>query len=106
MLSAERTADAVRACGKRGVPFAIVGASGFAELGGKGAALQRDLKVAIEESDVRVLGPNCLGMIGVQDSAMPTFSSALDDAGRGRAAQGRAGGLPQPKWGLWRVRVQ
>lgn len=79
MLSAGRTADAVRACGERGVPFAIVGASGFAELGGEGTALQRDLDEAIEESGVRVLGPNCLGMIGVQDRAMPTFSSALDE---------------------------
>ncbi|MEV0598410.1 acetate--CoA ligase family protein [Streptomyces sp. NPDC050315] len=79
MLSAERTADAVRACGRRGIPAAIVGASGFAELGGEGAALQRDLRAAIEESGVRVLGPNCLGMIGVRDRAMPTFTSALDE---------------------------
>jgi acyl-CoA synthetase (NDP forming) len=79
MLPAEQTADAVRACGKRGIPAAIVGASGFAELGGHGEALQRDLRAAIEESGVRVLGPNCLGMIGVRDRAMPTFSSSLDE---------------------------
>jgi acyl-CoA synthetase (NDP forming) len=79
MLPAEQAGDAVRACGKRGVPAAIIGASGFAELGDDGAALQRDLRAAIEESGVRVLGPNCLGMIGVRDRAMPTFSSALDE---------------------------
>ncbi|MER5179089.1 acetate--CoA ligase family protein [Streptomyces sp. NPDC002896] len=79
MLSAEQTADAVRACGKRGIPAAIVGASGFAEVGGAGAALQRDLKAAIDESGVRVLGPNCLGMIASRDRAVPTFSSALDE---------------------------
>lgn len=79
MLSAEQTADAVRACGKRGIPAAIVGASGFAEVGGEGAALQRDLKAAIDESGVRVLGPNCLGMIASRDRAVPTFSSALDE---------------------------
>jgi acyl-CoA synthetase (NDP forming) len=79
MLPAEQTADAVRSCGKRGVVAAIVGASGFAELGDDGAALQRELRAAIDESGVRVLGPNCLGMIGVRDRAMPTFSSSLDD---------------------------
>jgi acyl-CoA synthetase (NDP forming) len=79
MLSAEQTAKAVRACGGRGIPAAIVGASGFAELGGKGAALQQDLRTAIEQSGVRVLGPNCLGMIGVRNRAMPTFSSLLDE---------------------------
>jgi acyl-CoA synthetase (NDP forming) len=79
MLPAGQTADAVRACGKRGIPAAIVGASGFAELGGQGATLQRDLQTAIEQSGVRVLGPNCLGMIGVRDRATPTFSSSLDE---------------------------
>jgi acyl-CoA synthetase (NDP forming) len=79
MLPAEQTAGAVLACGQRDIPAAIVGASGFAELGGEGAALQRDLRRAIERSGVRVLGPNCLGMIGVRDRAMPTFSSSLDE---------------------------
>lgn len=79
MLSAEQAPDAVRACGKRGIPGAIVGASGFAELGERGAALQRDLAAAIEETGVRVLGPNCLGMISVRERAVPTFTSALDE---------------------------
>ncbi|MER5914331.1 acetate--CoA ligase family protein [Streptomyces sp. NPDC001982] len=79
MLSAEQTPDAVRHCGRRGIPVAIVGASGFAELGAEGVTLQRRLRTAIEESGVRVLGPNCLGMIAVRDRAMPTFSSALDE---------------------------
>ncbi|MCH5675629.1 acetate--CoA ligase family protein [Streptomyces gilvus] len=78
MLPAEQAADAVWACGRRGVPVAIIGASGFAELGDAGEALQRGLRAAVEESGVRVLGPNCLGMIGVRDRAVPTFSSALD----------------------------
>jgi len=79
MLAAELVPDAVRACGKRGVPAAIVGAAGFAELGGAGVALQRELAGAIAESGVRVLGPNCLGMISLPDRAVPTFSSALDE---------------------------
>jgi acyl-CoA synthetase (NDP forming) len=79
MLSAERTPDAVRRCGERGIPVVIVGASGFAELGEEGAALQRQLRAASDQTGVRVLGPNCIGMIGVRDRAMPTFSSALDE---------------------------
>jgi acyl-CoA synthetase (NDP forming) len=79
MLSAERAADAVRACGKRGVPAAIVGAAGFAEVGADGAALQRELREAVAETGVRVLGPNCLGMISLRDRAVPTFTSALDE---------------------------
>ncbi|MFJ9086808.1 acetate--CoA ligase family protein [Streptomyces sp. NPDC102384] len=79
MLSAEQSADAVRACGRRGIPAAILGASGFAEVGGRGVELQEDLKAAIAESGVRVLGPNCLGMIASRERALPTFTSALDE---------------------------
>jgi acetyltransferase len=37
--------------------------SGFSEVGGEGLARERDLKAAIQDSGVRVLGPNCLGLI-------------------------------------------
>jgi acyl-CoA synthetase (NDP forming) len=81
MLPADQAADAVRMCGQRGIAAAIVSASGFAELGPEGEALQRALRAAIDESGVRVLGPNCLGLISVRDQATPTFSTALDDDG-------------------------
>ncbi len=77
MLEAERVADAIRACGRRGIPAAIACASGFAELGDEGAQLQDQLRIAVRESGVRLLGPNCLGMIGVRDRAVPTFTTAL-----------------------------
>jgi acyl-CoA synthetase (NDP forming) len=79
MVSAVQAAEAVRACGKRRIPAAIVGAAGFAEVGAEGAAVQRELRAAIEETGVRVLGPNCLGMISVRDHATATFTSALDE---------------------------
>ena len=79
MVAADKAADAVRACGRRGVSAAIVGASGFAELGEEGAARQEELRKAARETGVRVLGPNCLGMISLASRAMPTFTSALDE---------------------------
>lgn len=79
MVSADQAAEAVRACGRRGVKAAIVGASGFAELNEEGAARQAELKAAAKETGVRVLGPNCLGMISLACRAMVTFTSALDE---------------------------
>nr|ACL31225.1 pimeloyl-CoA synthetase [Rhodococcus sp. TFB] len=78
MVEAGRVAEAVRACGKRGIPAAIACASGFAETAG-GVRLQDELRAAVEESGVRLLGPNCLGMIGLHDRAVPTFTTALDN---------------------------
>ncbi|MCI2418808.1 acetate--CoA ligase family protein [Saccharopolyspora sp. K220] len=80
MLPADKVVDGVRDCAKRGIPAAIVGASGFAEIGERGELLQRQLQVVIAETGIRVLGPNCLGMFSLRDRALPTFTSAMDDS--------------------------
>ncbi|SFP69996.1 acetate--CoA ligase family protein [Amycolatopsis rubida] len=52
------TADVVAECGKRGVRYALVFTSGFAEVGGAGAAHERRLAAAGREHGVRIIGPN------------------------------------------------
>lgn len=79
MLAADQVVEGVRACAQRGVAVAIVGAAGFAEAGEHGEKLQNELREVVEETGIRVLGPNCLGMISVRDRAVPTFTSALDE---------------------------
>lgn len=51
-------ADIVRQCGARGVEFALVFSSGFAEVGAEGAALEAELARAGREAGVRIIGPN------------------------------------------------
>ena len=68
--------DAVRGCADKGVKFALITASGFAEAGADGAALEEELRAILADSALRVIGPNCLGMIGLRDAAVPTFASA------------------------------
>ncbi|MGW1682803.1 acetate--CoA ligase family protein [Saccharopolyspora sp. NPDC002376] len=80
MLPADKVVDGLRDCAARGIPAAIVGASGFAEIGERGEQLQRQLEEVIAETGIRVLGPNCLGMFNVRDRAMPTFTSAMDES--------------------------
>lgn len=60
--------------GRRKVAAAVVFSSGFAEIGGDGLRLDAELKAAIAASGVRVLGPNCLGLINAFDAVMATFS--------------------------------
>lgn len=78
MLPADQVGDALRDCADRGIPAAIVGAAGFAELDEQGARLQQQLSEVVAETGIRVLGPNCLGMFSLRDKAMPTFTSAMD----------------------------
>lgn len=70
--------DAVEACAARGTPAAIVLTAGFAEQGEEGKARQQRLQDIAAETGIRILGPNCLGTIGVPERAIGTFTVALE----------------------------
>lgn len=52
-----------RECAKKGVHALVVISSGFAETGAEGAALQKKLVKVCRDSGVRMIGPNCMGII-------------------------------------------
>lgn len=76
-LGATRVPDAVREIGKAGIPGVITWAGGFAEGGPEGAELQRQLDLAVQESGVRLIGPNCLGVVNTGIHFTGTFASWL-----------------------------
>lgn len=55
----------VKECGEKGVKGLIIISAGFKEVGGKGVEREEKLKDLANEYDMRVLGPNCLGFIGL-----------------------------------------
>jgi acetyl coenzyme A synthetase (ADP forming)-like protein len=61
--------EAARECGARGVSSLVVLSAGFAEVGAEGGELQRRLVEACRESGMRLIGPNCLGVIANDDGA-------------------------------------
>nr|WP_281381693.1 bifunctional GNAT family N-acetyltransferase/acetate--CoA ligase family protein [Conexibacter arvalis] len=52
-----------RTCGERGVRALVVVAAGFAERGPEGAARQRELLAICRGAGMRLVGPNCLGVL-------------------------------------------
>lgn len=50
--------DIMAACGKRGIPFALVFSAGFSEVGGEGIEYERRLGEVAARYGVRVMGPN------------------------------------------------
>jgi acetate---CoA ligase (ADP-forming) len=96
VLRSEQAADAVRACGRRGIPSATVVASGFAETGGEeGIRLQAELALAIADTGVRVCGPNTLGTANFASGAVPFVSGNLppNSLGGGIAIVSQSGGI-------------
>ena len=73
-VPAKHVPDTLRELGRKGVKVAVVFSSGFSEVGGDGVRLEAELKQAIRDSGVRVLGPNCLGLVNVFENMMATFS--------------------------------
>lgn len=70
--------EAVRSCGKKGIPFAIMFAAGFSEVGGEGIEAEEELKRVAKASGVRLLGPNSNGAISVGNRATLSFMTGLD----------------------------
>ena len=74
--------DVMEECGQKGVEAAIVISAGFEEIGKEGAERQRRLVEIAEEHEIRVLGPNVLGVI---DTACPLNASfAAHMPGKGK----------------------
>jgi acyl-CoA synthetase (NDP forming) len=74
MVAADRVPAAVDDCVKASVPVAIVCSSGFAEAGADGARLQDEVVERARAGSLRLVGPNCIGSVGVPDGQVTSFS--------------------------------
>ncbi len=64
--------DALRICGQKGIPSAIIISAGFREAGQEGLERELELIQICREYKLRLIGPNCLGII---DSFTPLNAS-------------------------------
>lgn len=93
----EQVADLVRRCAAKGIGGAVVYSSGFAELGNEErTAAQRELAEIAKSTGMRVIGPNCVGIINFASKVgmhfMPKFNEMPIIAG-GIGLVSQSGGL-------------
>ncbi|WP_432877260.1 GNAT family N-acetyltransferase [Kribbella sp. CA-245084] len=62
-VPAERVLDVLAECGESGVGGAVVLTAGFSELGTAGRELQREMLAVARRHSIRLIGPNCLGLV-------------------------------------------
>ena len=67
----------IRECGENGVRGAVVISAGFKEIGAEGAELERQLLEAAQAADIRVIGPNCLGVMSPLSGLNATFATTI-----------------------------
>ncbi|MFI5015856.1 MAG: acetate--CoA ligase family protein [Hyphomicrobiales bacterium] len=84
-VAAERVLPILEEAGELGIKAAVVLASGFAEAGASGQALQRALAETARRHAMAVCGPNCLGLYNVH-SGLALYASRLAPVEAGNVA--------------------
>lgn len=108
IVSVERVFDVLADCAALGVPFATVYTAGFAETATpEGRERQARLIAFARSSGMRIMGPNCNGVINFIDKFAMTSTGAIGRA-RGKAGNigvvSHSGGLGQITV-MWRAQM-
>ena len=64
-------------CGEEGVKGAIVISAGFKEIGPAGVELERQTLLEARRANLRIIGPNCLGVMSPLTGLNATFASTI-----------------------------
>src|SRR5262245_16095253 len=67
-------------CVTRGIPTAIIISAGFAEPGAQGRALEQQIR-EVAKGKIRIIGPNCLGVIHPPSNLNASFAADMAPAG-------------------------
>ncbi|MFA5352971.1 MAG: acetate--CoA ligase family protein [Thermodesulfovibrionales bacterium] len=74
--------DALRDCAAAGVRAAVIVSAGFKEAGPEGLKLEEEIKAIGREHNIRIVGPNCIGVINTINNMNATFAPGMLPPGR------------------------
>ena len=74
--------SAIEDCGKKGIDSVIIITAGFKESGSEGAKLEQELAKRTKELGIRVIGPNCLGIIDTYTKLNASFAPGMPSPGK------------------------
>ena len=72
----------VRDCVACGVKAAVIISAGFKETGAEGARLEHEVLAEARRNGLRIVGPNCLGVMAPHSGLNATFASAMAQPGK------------------------
>lgn len=80
----ELVLEVAEECGQQGVRGLVVITAGFKEIGGQGVQREHDLVRIVEQHGMRMIGPNCMGVLNTDPAfAMnATFAPIMPPGGR------------------------
>ncbi len=81
IIPAAAAVAALRGCGERGIRAAAILSGGFAESGPEGAQRQQELLDIARSFDMRLIGPNCVGVLDAYSRLNATFVEHMPSPG-------------------------
>jgi acetyltransferase len=81
IVPAPLVAQTIKACGQRGIRWAIIVSGGFRETDRAGAELERQIVAIAHHHGIRLIGPNCIGLIDTHVPFNTTFIKSMPNPG-------------------------
>jgi len=83
VIPAKFVPQAMEDCGKKGVKNVIINSGGFSEIGPEGEALEKEFLATAKKYGIRVMGPNCQGVINTDPAirSYTNFTFTMPDPG-------------------------
>ncbi|MCL4558085.1 MAG: acetate--CoA ligase family protein [Deltaproteobacteria bacterium] len=81
MIPPRAIISSIKDCADRETKFAVVISAGFKEVGVEGALLEKQLKEQADAHGIRLVGPNCLGVIDTKARLNASFAADMPLAG-------------------------
>ena len=78
MVPADAVKPAVEQCARKGVPVVTIYSDGFAEVGPEGRQRQDEILAIARAGGVRVIGPNCIGLVNTAPGCALSVNAVLE----------------------------
>ncbi len=73
-------------CGQKGIRRVIIETAGFSEYGPQGKAIEEQVVEIAKKYDIRFIGPNCIGVVNVDNGLVVPFAGLKDIFARGKVS--------------------
>jgi len=80
-VPAKYAGKVVDECIEEGIDSVIIISAGFKESGVEGSEREKELSEKVKQHSIRLLGPNCLGLINTQSSLNASFAADMPERG-------------------------
>ena len=85
-VPADLVLNILKECERAKIPLAVILSAGFNEIGGEGIKREEAIKKFLSKSKIRIIGPNCLGIINTDPNFNATFLDPNSKVVKGHAA--------------------